>query len=110
MSNDSDEDDLHSGHDSDLHTTADDGFVGGLSGVASNSAADNKWSKNGYGEGVTKQGGKFSKEESEIVRKAVEEYCAAKQISPARLCAECDHKVCVHVRMRVSKMSRLFRS
>ena len=36
------------------------------------SAGDSKWSKNGYGEGVPRQKtGKFSKEESEIVRKAV---------------------------------------
>jgi hypothetical protein len=93
MSNDSEEegDDVHSVHDSDL--PADDGFVGLGAASVPNSAADNKWSKNGYGEGVSKQGGKFSKDESEIVRKAVEEYCAVKQISPARLCAECDHKV-----------------
>ena len=36
--------------------------------------------------------GKFSREESETIRNAVEEYCAAKQISTARLCSECDHK------------------
>jgi len=53
----------------------------------------NKWFKNGYGHNVNKQTGKFSKEESELVRKAVEEYCSAKQISTARLCSECDHKV-----------------
>ena len=56
-------------------------------------SSDNKWSKNGYGEGVTRQQtGKFSKEESEVVRKAVEDFCAVKQISVARLCSECDHK------------------
>eukprot|EP00522_Entomoneis_paludosa_P014476 CAMPEP_0172439974 /NCGR_PEP_ID=MMETSP1065-20121228/795_1 /TAXON_ID=265537 /ORGANISM="Amphiprora paludosa, Strain CCMP125" /LENGTH=350 /DNA_ID=CAMNT_0013188747 /DNA_START=50 /DNA_END=1102 /DNA_ORIENTATION=- len=52
----------------------------------------NKWNKNGFGEPVAKQSGKYSKEESEQVRKAVEEFCAAKQISTARLCSECDHK------------------
>ena len=52
----------------------------------------NKWSKNGYGNPVHKQSGKFSREESELVRKSVKEYCAAKQISTARLCSECDHK------------------
>ena len=52
----------------------------------------NKWSKNGYGNPVQKQSGKFSREESELVRKAVKDYCAAKQISTARLCSECDHK------------------
>lgn len=52
----------------------------------------NKWSKNGFGVSVNKQTGKFSKEESETVRSAIEEYCNAKQISVARLCSECDHK------------------
>lgn len=56
-------------------------------------AANSKWSRNGFGAAVPKQVGKFSKDESEGVRKAVEEYCAAKQISTARLCSECDHKV-----------------
>jgi Myb-like DNA-binding domain len=61
-----------------------------------NTAADgdvnNKWSKNGYGASVEKQTGKFNKEESELVRNAIEEYCNAKQISVSRLCSECDHK------------------
>jgi len=34
----------------------------------------------------------LSRQESEIVRGAIEEYCNAKQISVARLCSECDHK------------------
>lgn len=56
--------------------------------------ANNKWAKNGYGlpVGVSTVTGKFSKEESEKVRKAVKEYCAEKNISVARLCSECDHK------------------
>jgi hypothetical protein len=55
--------------------------------------AENKWSKNGFGQGVnSQQTGKFTKAESEIVRKAVEDFCAMKQISVARLCSECDHK------------------
>lgn len=54
---------------------------------------NSKWSRNGFGATVAKQVGKFSREESELVRKAVEEYCLAKQISTARLCSECDHKV-----------------
>ena len=53
---------------------------------------NNKWAKNGYGATVTKQTGKFSKDESEQVKAAIEEYCNAKQISVARLCSECDHK------------------
>ncbi|KAL3943332.1 MAG: hypothetical protein SGBAC_002615 [Bacillariaceae sp.] len=47
-----------------------------------------KWAKNAYGQKT----GKFSKEESETVRKAVEEFCVVKQIPVARLCSECDHK------------------
>jgi hypothetical protein len=62
-------------------------------GYAPAVSSDNKWSKNGFGQGVTRQlTGKFSKEESEIVRKAVEDFCSMKQISVARLCSECDHK------------------
>ena len=58
-----------------------------------NLSNSNKWSKNGFGAPVaTKQSGKFTKSESEMVRKAIEEFCSAKQISVARLCSECDHK------------------
>lgn len=54
---------------------------------------NNKWSKNGYGAPVaTKQSGKFTKAESALVQKSIEEFCTAKQISVARLCSECDHK------------------
>uniref|UniRef100_A0A6T7HTI9 Myb-like domain-containing protein n=1 Tax=Attheya septentrionalis TaxID=420275 RepID=A0A6T7HTI9_9STRA len=52
---------------------------------------NNKWSKNGFGD-PTPSGGKFSPEESEIVRRGIEEYCERKGISTARLCSECDHK------------------
>lgn len=52
----------------------------------------NKWSNNGYGVPVDRHTGKFNKEESELVRNAIEEYCNAKQISVSRLCSECDHK------------------
>ena len=57
-----------------------------------------KWSKNGFGAPVTTKltggglTGKFTKEESELVRQSVEQFCAAKNISVARLCSECDHK------------------
>ena len=55
--------------------------------------AGNKWNKNGYGAPVqTKLTGKFTKDESERVRLSIEQFCAAKQISVARLCSECDHK------------------
>lgn len=54
--------------------------------------ADSKWVKNGFGQGVSSITGKFSKDESEKVRRAVKEFCAEKQISVARLCSECDHK------------------
>jgi Myb-like DNA-binding domain len=51
-----------------------------------------KWSKNGFGAPVDITSGKFSKEESEQVKKAIEEFCNAKQITVSRLCSECDHK------------------
>jgi len=57
-----------------------------------NSATENKWSKNGFGEPCPRGGGKFTRDETELVRAAVEEYCALKNISTARLCSECDHK------------------
>ena len=60
------------------------------------SSSDNKWSKNGFGQGVIRpQSGKFSKEESKVaVRKAVEDFCAImKQISVARLCSRETGKV-----------------
>ena len=51
-----------------------------------------KWSKNGFGAPVDTTSGKFSKEESEQVKRAIEVFCYAKQISVGRLCSECDHK------------------
>ena len=62
--------------------------------MATNAMMDNKWAKNGFGDNVPKRtaGGKFTKEESELVRNAVHEFCAAKQISVDRLCSECEHK------------------
>jgi Myb-like DNA-binding domain len=54
--------------------------------------ANNKWSKNGYGAPVDKTSGKFSKDESELVKKSIEEFCNARQITISRLCSECDHK------------------
>lgn len=58
----------------------------------SSEMTQNKWAKNGFGAPVVKQNGKFSREESEIVRNAIEEYCSAKQISVGRLCSEHEHK------------------
>ena len=52
----------------------------------------NKWSKTAFGQNAPKNNGKFTKEESELVRKAVVEYCTTKQISVGRLCSEFDHK------------------
>mmetsp|Transcript_30394 Transcript_30394/g.46383 ORF Transcript_30394/g.46383 Transcript_30394/m.46383 type:complete len:415 (+) Transcript_30394:264-1508(+) len=60
--------------------------------AGNNSNATNKWSKNGFGEPCLRSGGKFSRDETETVRRAVEEYCATKNISTSRLCSECDHK------------------
>lgn len=61
-------------------------------GNSNNNNTNNKWNKNGFGAVVQKQSGKFSRAESELVRRAVEEYCHAKQIPTSRLCSECDHK------------------
>jgi hypothetical protein len=92
-------DDSHNQHhdvdgedDDEEHHEGGDG-EGAHGDVDGDAAANSKWSRNGFGAAVPKQVGKFSKQESEGVRKAVEEYCAAKQISTARLCSECDHKV-----------------
>lgn len=60
-----------------------------------NPPSENKWAKSsafGVAGHVRQKTGKFSREESEIVRKAVEDFCAMKQISVSRLCSECDHK------------------
>ena len=58
----------------------------------SNIMVSNKWAKNGYGAAVSKQSSKFTRDESEHIKAAIEEYCNARQISVARLCSECDHK------------------
>jgi hypothetical protein len=61
--------------------------------VTTGGPVENRWSKNGYGVSCPPHSsGKFSKQESETVRAAIEEYCEAKGITPARLCSECDHK------------------
>jgi len=52
---------------------------------------ENKWSRNGFGESAPLNG-KFSREETAQVRAAIEEYCAKKNLTPARLCSECNHK------------------
>mmetsp|Transcript_25621 Transcript_25621/g.38282 ORF Transcript_25621/g.38282 Transcript_25621/m.38282 type:complete len:488 (-) Transcript_25621:197-1660(-) len=57
----------------------------------SNSRAVNKWSRNGYGSTPTATG-KFSPEESGIIRDAILRFCEARSIEPARLCSECEHK------------------
>lgn len=68
------------------------GLEGNYDDLDDEKGINSKWNKNGFGVTVAKQSGKFTKEESELVRKSVEEFCAAKQISTARLCSECDHK------------------
>jgi len=58
------------------------------------SSFENKWAKNGFGENVPRRtiSGKFTKEESDVVRRAVRDYCESKSISVERLCSECEHK------------------
>lgn len=52
----------------------------------------NKWHHNAFGDAVSKQTGKFSKEESEIIKNAIADYCQNKQICVKALCSERDHK------------------
>jgi hypothetical protein len=52
----------------------------------------NKWHQNGYGHVVPKQSGKFSREESDIIKTAIEEYCQRKNITVKALCSEREHK------------------
>eukprot|EP00591_Stephanopyxis_turris_P012671 CAMPEP_0195509940 /NCGR_PEP_ID=MMETSP0794_2-20130614/2727_1 /TAXON_ID=515487 /ORGANISM="Stephanopyxis turris, Strain CCMP 815" /LENGTH=534 /DNA_ID=CAMNT_0040637275 /DNA_START=48 /DNA_END=1652 /DNA_ORIENTATION=+ len=58
------------------------------------SLTDNKWSKNGFGQSCPRAplNGKFSPEESLLVRASIQQYCQSHNISPGRLCSECDHK------------------
>lgn len=51
----------------------------------------NKWSRNGYGEPALATG-KFSPEESATIRDAIIRYCESRNIEPARLCSECEHR------------------
>ena len=76
-------------------TSASDVAPAPLNNVQSDLSPDpvgTKWSKNGFGAPVDITSGKFSKEESEQVKNAIEEFCNAKQITVSRLCSECDHK------------------
>jgi Myb-like DNA-binding domain len=79
----------HSLHQQQQHFASQPQNQGGNNNNMNN---NNKWNKNGFGAVVQKQSGKFSRAESELVRRAVEEYCHAKQIPTSRLCSECDHK------------------
>jgi Myb-like DNA-binding domain len=59
---------------------------------SSSAANANKWHQNGYGDVVPKQSGKFSREESDIIKAAIEDYCARKNTSVKALCSEREHK------------------
>ena len=59
--------------------------------TAAGTDTSNKWRKTGFGEENFRTG-KFTKEESDLVKQSVQEYCTWKHISPSRLCSECDHK------------------
>ena len=52
----------------------------------------NKWNKNGLGQSINRSMGKFSAEESRLVREAIESYCKAHNITSARLCSETDNR------------------
>lgn len=51
----------------------------------------NKWSLNGFGEPASATG-KFSPEESAVIRDAIVRYCEARGIEPAKLCSECENR------------------
>jgi len=59
-----------------------------------NNTSENKWSKNGYGQPCARpaKNGKFTAEETILVRQSIEEYCKSRNITSSRLCSECDHK------------------
>lgn len=62
--------------------------------VTTSNHLQSKWSRNGFGEAcpVAPKGGKFTAEETQIVRQAIEVYCTAKNVPITKLCSECDHK------------------
>lgn len=53
---------------------------------------ENKWSRNGYGVPINPHVGRFTMSESQIVKRAIESYCAAQNITPGRLCSEADNR------------------
>lgn len=53
---------------------------------------ENKWSRNGYGDQINAHVGRFTSSESQIVKRAIESYCAAQNITPGRLCSEADNR------------------
>lgn len=60
--------------------------------ATTSSYGENRWTKNGFGDGGETIGGKFSPMESELVQQAIKEYCASKNTTPAKLCFESDHR------------------
>mmetsp|Transcript_12358 Transcript_12358/g.13920 ORF Transcript_12358/g.13920 Transcript_12358/m.13920 type:complete len:424 (+) Transcript_12358:259-1530(+) len=67
----------------------------------------NKWNRNGYGEEVSKSPGKFKKEESEKVRKSIEDFCKTNGTTPGKLCSEDDNRTCGPLRgawMEIAKV------
>jgi len=66
-----------------------------VGGPGGSNANENKWNKNGFGQGdatMSMRTGKYTKEETATIIDAVKDYCAMKQITVSRLCSECDHK------------------
>jgi hypothetical protein len=52
----------------------------------------NKWNKNGYGQRINPSMGKFTPEESRLVKEAIGKYCKSNNITSARLCSEADNR------------------
>jgi hypothetical protein len=84
------EEDAH--HEHDAAAAAANNNNNSHAGLSNSNISSNKWSKNGYGLAVARASGKFTPQESDLCRRAVEDYCSLKNITTARLCSECDHK------------------
>ena len=81
-----------SDHDHDVPDASSMAMASSSFTVGTSVDAANKWVKNGFGMPVANNNGKFSPEESDLTRRSIEDYCAAKGISTSRLCSECDHR------------------
>jgi hypothetical protein len=71
------------------------GMASGISSInesLTKNSGGNKWNRNGYGQAIEPTIGKFSAEESNTVKTAVERYCSTHGVTTARLCSESDNR------------------